>query len=52
LVSFPSKANDMVQQIREAFIDNLKTVNWMDSATKEAAKEKVSLASTSQWVWG
>lgn len=33
-------ANDMVQQIREAFIDNLKTVNWMDSATKEAAKEK------------
>lgn len=33
-------ANDMVQHIRQAFIDNLETVNWMDSATKEAAKEK------------
>ena len=31
----------MVQNIREAFIENLETVNWMDSQTKQAAKEKV-----------
>ena len=31
----------MVQNIREAFIENLETVNWMDSHTKQAAKEKV-----------
>ena len=31
----------MVQDIREAFIENLETVNWMDNQTKEAAKEKV-----------
>ena len=40
-LSFHLQANDMVQHIRQAFIDNLETVNWMDSATKEAAKEKV-----------
>lgn len=35
------QANQMVQNIREAFIENLETVNWMDSQTKQAAKEKV-----------
>jgi len=34
------RANQMVQNIREAFIENLETVNWMDSQTKQAAKEK------------
>ena len=39
---FPQfQANQMVQDIREAFIENLETVNWMDNQTKEAAKEKV-----------
>ena len=33
----------MVENIREAFIDNLKSVNWMDEKTKQAAKEKVRL---------
>lgn len=33
----------MVQHIREAFIDNLKDVTWMDSETKKAAKEKVTM---------
>lgn len=41
----------MVQKIREAFIDNLKTVTWMDDATKEAAKEKVSLSNTDNWLF-
>lgn len=36
------QADKMVQNIREAFIDNLKTVDWMDSQTKQAAKEKVT----------
>lgn len=31
----------MVQNIREAFIENLKDVTWMDTDTKQAAKEKV-----------
>ena len=35
------QADKMVQNIREAFIDNLETVDWMDSQTKQAAKEKV-----------
>lgn len=35
------QANDMVQNIREAFIENLENVTWMDSQTKQAAKEKV-----------
>ncbi|KAL9971395.1 hypothetical protein ACROYT_G023915 [Oculina patagonica] len=30
----------MVQKIREAFIENLESVTWMDSETKLAAKEK------------
>lgn len=33
----------MVQHIRGAFIDNLKDVTWMDSETKKAAKEKVTM---------
>ena len=33
----------MVENIREAFIDNLKSVNWMDEKTKQAAEEKVRL---------
>ena len=35
------QVSQMVQNIREAFIENLETVNWMDSHTKQAAKEKV-----------
>lgn len=51
----------MVQNIREAFIENLETVNWMDSQTKQAAKEKVrdlrnsrknSLRVLSDWIKG
>jgi len=34
------QADEMVQHIRNAFIDNLNDVAWMDSETKEAAKEK------------
>lgn len=33
-------ADQMVENIREAFIDNLKSVNWMDEKTKQAAEEK------------
>lgn len=33
----------MVQNIRAALLENLKTVTWMDSITKEAAKEKVTM---------
>lgn len=33
----------MVQHVRNAFIDNLNDVAWMDSETKEAAKEKVTM---------
>ena len=33
----------MVQNIREAFKENLKDVTWMDSATKQAAEEKVTM---------
>ena len=51
----------MVQNIREAFIENLETVDWMDSQTKQAAKEKVrglrnssknSLRVLSDWIKG
>ena len=31
----------MVDNIREAFIDNLENVKWMDKQTNQAAKEKV-----------
>lgn len=33
----------MVQNIREAFKENLKDVTWMDNATKQAAEEKVTM---------
>ncbi|CAH3030835.1 unnamed protein product [Porites evermanni] len=33
-------ANDMVQNIRSAFMDNLQDVKWMDRKTKQAAMEK------------
>jgi len=35
------QVSQVVQNIREAFIENLETVNWMDNQTKQAAKEKV-----------
>ena len=35
------QADKMVQQIRQAFLDNLKSVTWMDDQTKRAAKIKV-----------
>lgn len=33
----------MVQNIREAFKENLQEVTWMDDATKQAAAEKVTM---------
>lgn len=33
-------ADQMIENIRGAFIENLKSVNWMDDETKQAAKEK------------
>lgn len=42
------QVNQMVQNIREAFIENLETVNWMDSQTKQAAREKVRRLRTTQ----
>ena len=33
----------MTTLIREAFINNLNSADWMDSATKEAAREKVRM---------
>ena len=38
----------MVQNIREAFIENLENVTWMDTKTKQAAKEKVRRMRTRQ----
>lgn len=32
----------MVQHIRNAFMDNLRDVKWMDVKTKQAAREKVT----------
>ena len=34
----------MTTLIREAFINNLNSADWMDSATKEAAREKVRMS--------
>ena len=31
----------MIHGIRQVFIKNLKTLDWMDDETKDAAKEKV-----------
>ncbi|XP_065811164.1 endothelin-converting enzyme 1 isoform X2 [Labrus bergylta] len=39
-VSFSSQAEDMVGDIKSAFEDSIKYVNWMDAETKKAAKEK------------
>ena len=33
----------MIHGIREVFIKNLKTLDWMDKETKEVAEEKVFL---------
>lgn len=35
------QAEDMVSEIKWAFEDSLKYVDWMDQGTKKAAKEKV-----------
>uniref|UniRef100_T1IL64 Endothelin-converting enzyme 1 n=1 Tax=Strigamia maritima TaxID=126957 RepID=T1IL64_STRMM len=41
---FPSEsktqANEMIREIQDAFINNLKTVEWMDKETKAAAIDK------------
>ena len=34
----------MTTLIREAFINNLNSADWMDSATKEAARQKVRMS--------
>jgi len=31
----------MTSRLRKAFIDNLKSADWMDYETKQSAKEKV-----------
>ena len=31
----------MTSRLRKAFINNLKSADWMDSDTKQSAKEKV-----------
>ncbi|CAH3162047.1 unnamed protein product [Porites lobata] len=37
-----STVQEMTTLIREAFINNLNSADWMDSATKEAAREKAN----------
>ena len=39
------QVQEMTTLIREAFINNLNSADWMDSATKEAAREKVRMSS-------
>ena len=34
----------MTTLIREVFINNLNSADWMDSATKDAAREKVRMS--------
>ena len=34
----------MTTLIREAFINNLNSADWMDSATKETARQKVRMS--------
>ncbi|RWS19320.1 neprilysin-like protein [Leptotrombidium deliense] len=34
------EANDMIEDIREAFLEILKEVDWMDEETKNVAKMK------------
>lgn len=38
--STKTTVKDMTSRLRTAFIDNLKSADWMDSATKQSAKEK------------
>ena len=38
------QVQEMTTLIREAFINNLNSADWMDSATKEAAREKVRMS--------
>ncbi|KAH0946776.1 hypothetical protein HN011_012233 [Eciton burchellii] len=35
-------AEDMINQIREAFTENLKDLDWMDAETREAAEKKAN----------
>lgn len=41
MVLFVVQAEEMVAEIKGAFEDSLKYVQWMDPETKKAAKEKV-----------
>ena len=38
------QVQEMTTLIREAFINNLNSADWMDSATKEAARQKVRMS--------
>jgi len=38
--STKTTVKDMTSRLRKAFIDNLKSADWMDSETKQSAKEK------------
>ena len=38
------QVQEMTTLIREAFINNLNSADWMDFATKEAAREKVRMS--------
>jgi len=39
----------MTSRLRKAFIDNLKSADWMDSETKQSAKEKVERSQNSNY---
>jgi len=41
LRDFCFQVKDMTSRLRTTFIDNLKSADWMDDDTKQAAKEKV-----------
>lgn len=40
--SFPPQAEEMISEIRAAFEVSLDQLDWMDEATRQAAKEKVT----------
>ena len=35
------QVKDMTTRVRKSFINNLRSQDWMDKSTKDAAKEKV-----------
>ena len=41
LFDLPSQVVEMINNIRDTFIENLRTLDWMDDTTKKAAEKKV-----------